>query len=99
MKEEYVFPFNNWYIEITNRNRRIINDWKIKQVWNKDLFAFVSYKYVKFDGSGYIDRSNNTHDIEITTEQFKQYILEEEILIINENYDYLTEIFKKLNIN
>lgn len=39
---------------------------------------------------------------EITTEQFQKYILgieiQEEKEIINENYDYLIAIFKKLNI-
>ena len=32
MKEEYVFPHNNWYLEFTEEERPIVDNWKINIV-------------------------------------------------------------------
>ena len=97
MKEEYVFPENNWYIEITDQNIELINNWKIQQKWNKDIYK-NNYKYVYYDGVGRRGRKL-AGGWEITTSQFKQYVLninEESVLI--EDYTYMIELLNKLNI-
>jgi hypothetical protein len=77
--EEYKFPENNWYIEITDDNRKTVNDWKVKQEYNDDLFKDLEYTYVESHGGGNYDNKNliKRGAIEITTEQFKQYVFKE----------------------
>lgn len=52
MSDNYIFPENNWYIEITDDNRKVVNDWKIKQQYNDDLFENLDYKYVNCGSGG-----------------------------------------------
>lgn len=93
MNDDYIFPENNWYIEITNNNRKLLNDWKIQQQWCNDLFTYTSYKFVANDGAGFTDLKCNRR-IKITIDQFEEYVLN----IKNENYNYLIELLNKLNI-
>lgn len=51
VEEDFVLP-QYWYIEITDDNRKIVNDWKIKQEYNNDLFENLQYRYVYYDGGG-----------------------------------------------
>jgi hypothetical protein len=37
--EEYVFP-NNWYIEITDENKEVLNAWKINQFYSKSIDSY-----------------------------------------------------------
>jgi hypothetical protein len=93
--EEYVFPENNWYIKITDENREVLNNWKIKQTWSDSLYAGYTYDYVYSDGRG----GPGWGGVEITFDQFKKYVLkEEESQPISENLDYLIPLFKELNI-
>ncbi len=95
--EEYIFPKDNWYIEITDDNRELVNNCKIKQKWNRDLFEYLQYTYVSFDGSGW--GKSIPKGISITTSQFKEYVLnEKEEIIISEDLSYLEELLNKLNI-
>jgi len=79
--EEYIFPENNWYIEITDENRKIVNDWKIKQEYSDDLFENLNYKYVYYDGGG--ERREREAGMVgvglITTDQFRRYVLNQPI--------------------
>jgi len=44
--DDFILP-DTWCIKITEDNRKIINDWKIKQpVLNDDLFKHLQYIYV-----------------------------------------------------
>lgn len=76
-EEEFVLP-EKWYITVTNENKKVINDWKVKQYYNDNLFEH-SYLYVKNNGAGEYDFST-----EITFEQFKKYVLKEEDMIEEE---------------
>ncbi|KKP65128.1 MAG: hypothetical protein UR61_C0032G0012, partial [candidate division WS6 bacterium GW2011_GWE1_34_7] len=49
-KKEFILP-EKWYIEITDENKQISNDWKIKQRFNDSLFKY-DYLYVNYDGGG-----------------------------------------------
>jgi hypothetical protein len=96
--KEYVFPENNWYIKITDENREVLNNWKIKQNYSDSLYNNPQYKYVYCDGLE-ADVVGGGLFFEITFDQLKKYVLkEEESQPISENLDYLIPLFKKLNI-
>lgn len=89
------FPHENWYIEITDDNRKIVNDWKIKQKYSSNLFDNLHYKYVNWNGR--VGRSVGMGlGFEITTEQFIEYILKQPLE--EPSYSYLTPLLKKLNV-
>lgn len=67
---EKTFPYNNWYIEITDENRAIINEWKIQQEYKNDLFLNLQYKYVNWNGLG----GRGARSWLITTEEFIQFV-------------------------
>lgn len=50
--EEYKFPENNWYIEITDDNKELLNSWKIKQQYNKPIGRYGNIKYINYWGGG-----------------------------------------------
>jgi hypothetical protein len=88
------FLHNNWYIEITDENRRIVNDWKITTEYNNNLFDNLYYKYVNWCGVGYcvVGVGGGL----ITTEQFIKHVLKQPVE--PPSYDYLIPILTKHNI-
>lgn len=93
------FPHENWYIEITDDNRKIVNDWKIKQKYSNNLFDNLHYKYVNWNGAAVREGGGwlvLVGDFEITTEQFIEYILKQPLE--EPSYSYLTPLLKKLNV-
>lgn len=99
--EEYKFPENNWYIEIDNDNIEIVNNWKIKQPYDNDLYKFPKIKLVDFNGVGVEEgesiETTKRRCIQITTEQFKQYVLKTKVKCFKD-YKYLEPLFKQLCI-
>lgn len=95
---EQEFPHNNWYIEITDENRKIINDWKVNQPFSDDLFINPQYKYINYLGAGQgVGGEGMFGCVElITTEEFIKYVLKQSIQ--EQSCDYLTPLLKKLNI-
>lgn len=93
---EQEFPHNNWYIEITDENRKIINDWKVNQSFSDDLFINPQYKYINYLGEreGWVGCGGGVELI--TTEEFIKYVLKQSIQ--EQSCDYLTPLLKKLNI-
>lgn len=92
MKEkDFILP-EYWYLEITDDNRNIINHWRKNIIKYSDTDC--QYKYINNFGRGV------GSFFLITFEQFKSHVLKEPVLeIINdENYSYLIDLFKKLNI-
>lgn len=91
------FPHENWYIEITDDNRKIVNDWKIKQKYSSNLFDNLHYKYVNWEGGWRVyGAAGGGFCFEITTEQFIEYILKQPLE--EPSYSYLTPLLKKLNV-
>ncbi len=102
MNTDFVLP-EKWYIEITDDNREIVNNWKIRQQFNESLLNNLNYKYV--DCNGRVDYLGPRRDSGwfclITTEQFIEHVLHQSISKSEskkENLDYLIPIFKELNI-
>lgn len=87
-----------WHIEINDKNRKIINSWKIKQYLNDDLFSNLQYTCVNNDGGGTI--KSDAHGIELTIDQFKEYVLgrKPKQKSIKEDTSYLINFLKQNNI-
>lgn len=92
-----------WYIEITDDNREIVNNWKVKQQYNNNLLDNLFYKYVDCEAAGWVvrvDELRSSYTL-ITTEQFIEHVLHQKINKTEskeENLDYLISLFKNLNI-
>ena len=47
----FVFPENNWYIKITDENKELLNNWKIKQQYNTPIDDYnPNIKYIDWLG-------------------------------------------------
>lgn len=80
MEKEFILP-EKWYIEVTDDNREIINNWKIKQKYNKSLYHY-DYKYVNHEGEGSEEGWSAGMwwcfcFTKITDKQFKKYVLKQ----------------------
>jgi hypothetical protein len=75
-EDEFILP-KNWYVEVPNdlENKILLNNWKIKQKYNDDLFENNQYAHVDFQGSGFTNLVLRRNYVEITFDQFKQYVL------------------------
>lgn len=50
--EEYVFPENNWYIEITDENKEVLNAWKITTNYSTPIDNYLTkINYINYMGS------------------------------------------------
>jgi len=95
--EEYVFP-NNWYIEITDENKEVLNAWKINQFYNKSIDSYnLPIKYINDKGSGGSPTKGWGRDKKITFDEFKKYVLGYEIIKepANQDYTYLIDMLNK----
>lgn len=96
MKEEYVFPHNNWYLKFTEEERPIVDNWRINII--KYSNNPCSSNYINFTGGPiwFVDDFSL-----ITIDQFKQYVLNTQEPIIEqqpEDLSYLIDLFKQLKI-
>lgn len=73
--EEFVLP-EEWYIKVTDENKSVINNWKINQKYNNNLYDY-NYIYVQHDGAGQAGGWKEP-GWEITFDQFKQYVMKED---------------------
>jgi len=86
-KDTFVLP-EYWRLKITPENKAIINEWKLKQKYNDDLFKYPEYTHVNSDGGGGTSTSFESENF-ITFEQFQQFVLkttktmEKEIAVID----------------
>ena len=99
---EFMLP-EKWCLRINYENRDIINDWRINIIKFREFEVDKRWLYIGSDGSGYKEIDDDKtpgNRIEITTEQFKEHVLGiiTTQIIVNEDYSYLIELFKKLNI-
>lgn len=95
--ENFKLP-KKWYIEITEENKAPVNEWKIKQKFDKDLFEInCRYNFVSENGGGKVDKVGMDRE-EITFEQFQKYVLgieiEEPVVEKNTDYNYLLPFLK-----
>lgn len=99
-KDIHVFPENNWHLEINDYNRDIVNNWRINIM--KFSNEPCGYQYINYNGAGVGEGWSCRLEALITTDQFKEYVLNIQPITnqyaLFENLDYLIDLFKKLNI-
>lgn len=100
MKEEYVFPHNNWYLKFEECDRELVDNWRINIIKYSDKPCPSNY----INYAGRRDRLVGWREggrVLITIDQFKQYVLNIEEPIINntpEDLSYLIDLFKQQQI-
>mgnify|MGYP003506451354 CR=1 FL=1 len=100
MKEEYVFPHNNWYLEFTEEERPIVDNWRINII--KFSNTSCPSNYIHCSGMSPPRARLALASEQITFAQFEQYVLninKEPIIKEPEDYSYLIPILQKLKIN
>ena len=98
MKEEYVFPHNNWYLKFEECDRELVDNWRINII--KYSNKPCPSNYINYAGSGGAQDVGGCLVL-ITIDQFKQYVLNIEEPIINntpEDLSYLIDLFKQQQI-
>lgn len=102
MKEEYVFPHNNWYLKFEECDRELVDNWRINIIKYSDKPC--PSNYISYIGQSCPDRRvgrGRRGLFLITIDQFKQYVLNIEEPIINntpEDLSYLIDLFKQQQI-
>ncbi len=95
MKEEYVFPHNNWYLKFEKCDRELVDNWRINII--KYSNKPCPSNYINYRGGNW----KYGRFFMITIDQFKQYVLNIEEPIINntpEDLSYLIDLFKQQQI-
>lgn len=98
MKEEYVFPHNNWYLKFEECDRELVDNWRINIIKYSDKPC--PSNYINYAGVGLGSRWGISL-LGITIDQFKQYVLNIQEPIINntpEDLSYLIDLFKQQQI-
>lgn len=98
MTEEYVFPHNNWYLNFTEEERPIVDNWRINIVKYSDKPC--PSNWIKQSGSYAGPHPREGGQVLITFAEFEQYVLninKEPIIKEPEDYSYLIPILQKLN--
>lgn len=87
------FPHDNWYLEFTEEQRPIVDNWRI------NIIKFSSEpcptQFINYQG-GLGGSAAGECLNKITFEQFEQYVLKKSLNPILENYDYLIPILTNL---
>ncbi len=99
MKEEYVFPHNNWYLKFEECDRELVDNWRINIIKYSDKPCPSNYINC-IGGMAVVGRIAVVGCL-ITIDQFKQYVLNIEEPIINntpEDLSYLIDLFKQQQI-
>lgn len=98
IKHEYRFP-EKWYIEGVSGRSYSFNKYCASKKYNSCNFAFFEERYYYEDGNNMqFSTVPPGSRIEITWEQFEQYVLNLPKQEIYEDYSYLIPILKALNI-
>lgn len=88
-----------WCIEITKENLEVLNNWRTHHTLTQnemgEFLMYPDYPKSYNDAVGYCV-PENPGVVEITFEEFKHFILKENLP--KENYKYLTTFLRKLNI-
>lgn len=88
------FPHDNWYLEFTEEQRPIVDNWRINII--KFSSTPCPTQFISYQGGALGEKVMGFGFNKITFEQFEQYVLKKSSNPILENYDYLIPILKKL---
>lgn len=89
------FPHDNWYLEFTEEQRPIVDNWRINII--KFSNNPCPTQFIDYIGRGPGREAGEIFGFnKITFEQFEQYVLKKSLNPILENYDYLIPILTNL---
>ena len=111
MKNDFKLP-KNWHCVITENNKQILSKWRFGENSMFGLETYIDgYVGMVLWNTGRLEKGHNKdlgdknlvslgyfYGEEITFEQFKKYVLNEDITIEPEDYSYLIRLLKKLEI-
>ena len=89
--EKREFPKDNWYIKITDENREWLNYWRINIVKYSNYECPLEYLYMSYRGEG-----GQWGGVEISTEEFKQNVYNNESVEPQEDYSYLIKFVERI---
>lgn len=81
------FPENNWYLEIDDENRELVNNWRINIIKYSNKPCY--YNYINWDGGGLVWGWGGIEAgglVLICTSQFKKYVLKEKGFVLPEKW-------------
>ena len=102
MDKEYVFPKDNWYLKFEECDREIVDNWRINII--KYSNEPCPSNYINYWGGGWTGGrvAGPGAGLLITIDQFKQYVLNIQEPIIEQQQEdlaYLIDFLKQKNIN
>lgn len=93
---EKTFPYNNWYMEFTEEERPVVDNWRINIVKYSSLPC--PSNYINWGGKGR-GRAELWGCVLITFSDFKKFVLkEQQEIVVSQDYSYLTKLLKKYGI-
>ena len=85
-----------WCIKVTEENLEVLNEWRTHHTLTENqIGGFLLYPGCENAVGYYVEE---TIFSQISFDEFKKYVLNQEVVEIQEDYSYLNELFKKLNI-
>ncbi len=97
MTEKSTFPYNNWYLNFTEEQRPIVDNWRINII--KFSNTPCPTNIISWNGSQFPGRQGvvwGLGECLITIDQFKQYVLNQET--ITEDLSYLIDFINNKQI-
>lgn len=73
MTEEYTFPYDSWYLEFTEEQRPIVDNWRINIIkYSNDP---CPWNIINWWGGIDCDEWKTKEEVKITFEEFCRYVL------------------------
>ena len=92
---EKTFPYNNWYMQFTEEERPVVDNWRINIV--KYSSNSCPSNYINWQGGE--GRNMGAVFCFVSFSDFKKFILkEQEEIVVSQDYSYLTKLLKKYGI-
>lgn len=95
---EETFPYNNWYMQFTEEERPVVDNWRINIIKYSSLPCPGNYINWRGEGGAGWGFGWVVGGL-ITFSDFKKFVLkEQEEIVVHQDYKYLTSILNKYNI-
>lgn len=93
---EETFPYNNWYMEFTEEERPVVDNWRINIVKYSSNSCPSNYINWRARGRSAVEGCGL---VLVSFSDFKKFILkEQEEIVVSQDYSYLTKLLKKYGI-
>ena len=105
-KNSFILP-DCWHLYVTEENQKLATKWRNLSQFEKGLFVPIGCVVAIAEKHGIYSKEHNDvpycdgydFGIEITTKQFKKYVMKKEITEEKVDFNYLILLFKRYNIS